>query len=503
MAINNTTDRTTFGPGADAIYAYEESARNRATLTTFGDRANGVFAFGERLLIENDGEIRTNGTNASGILVIGPDAEVVNRGDILTTGGSFGLNGSDGMVVTGNRFNMVNYGDITIAGFAGIAMAGYGNGGFVENAGTIDARPFVGPAMRLSGNDGTALNTGTIFVAGSVAIGAPGGANNALINRGRIEVERAGSSAVVGLSINVSTNARLVNDEGVIVANGVDAWGITGIGTGLLLENSGRIEATGTGALGLGAGPGFFGLRATTDARLVNSGTIRTTGDGSIGLLAIGDGAEITNFGRVEVEGGVRIGGHLGTTAASAVIASGAGVSVLNEAGGRLVSVGEAAPAVQLNVLGGAQTAPAESAATLENRGRIEADAFAVLGGAGEEDVFNFGRIIGDVDLGNGADSYTAGRSGRLDGALTLGAGDDLAVLERGFGKLLIADFRAGAGGEDEIDLSAWGFGSFGAVLARADERDGGVVINLGGGDRLTLEGVALASLQSGDFVIV
>ena len=59
----------------------------------------------------------------------------------------------------------------------------------------------------------------------------------------------------------------------------------------------------------------------------------------------------------------------------------------------------------------------------------------AVLGGAGEETVVNHGRIVGDVVLGDGDDTFVFGNGGTARGDLLLGGGDDLVVIENGSGR--------------------------------------------------------------------
>ena len=67
----------------------------------------------------------------------------------------------------------------------------------------------------------------------------------------------------------------------------------------------------------------------------------------------------------------------------------------------------------------------------------------------------NHGRIVGDVVLGDGDDTFVFGSGGTVAGDVFLGGGDDLVVIEDGSGTSRIADFAAGAAGGDLIDVSA------------------------------------------------
>ena len=76
------------------------------------------------------------------------------------------------------------------------------------------------------------------------------------------------------------------------------------------------------------------------------------------------------------------------------------------------------------------------------------------------------------------------------------GGGSDTFVFAAGTGQDVVSDF---ASGTDHLDLSAFGFGSFAAVQAAMHDDGGNAVIDLGGGNTVTLTGVLSAQIQSGD----
>lgn len=113
-------------------------------------------------------------------------------------------------------------------------------------------------------------------------------------------------------------------------------------------------------------------------------------------------------------------------------------------------------------------------------------------------------RLLG----GDGNDTMLGG--GGRD-TLTGGAGNDRLVggtendgfnFAPGSGADLIVDFEEGAGGGDVIRLIGFGavFDDFTDVLAAATQVGNNVVIDLGGGDAITLQAVALGALNAGDF---
>src|SRR5258708_39957848 len=88
--------------------------------------------------------------------------------------------------------------------------------------------------------------------------------------------------------------------------------------------------------------------------------------------------------------------------------------------------------------------------------------------------------------LGGGADTFVFGSGGRLTGMLFLGGGNDLVRIEKASGSMTIADFEAGPGGKDIIDISAF-YSSFAALKAHSYQSGNDVVVGLGHSDQLVL----------------
>jgi Ca2+-binding RTX toxin-like protein len=104
---------------------------------------------------------------------------------------------------------------------------------------------------------------------------------------------------------------------------------------------------------------------------------------------------------------------------------------------------------------------------------------------------------------GTGADRITGGAG---DDTLIGNGGNDFFILAPGDDADVITDFTAGAGSQDVIDLSAMGaaFDTFAEVQAAAsDDGFGNTVIDFGGGDIITLTGVAVADLHQDDFLFI
>lgn len=119
---------------------------------------------------------------------------------------------------------------------------------------------------------------------------------------------------------------------------------------------------------------------------------------------------------------------------------------------------------------------------------------------------FGVGNELQNQLTGNSAANYLLGGAGNdvLNGkggrdVLFGETGADIFVFERGTGGDVIADFAAGV---DKIDVSAIGFADFNAVRNAMHEVAGTTALDLGGGDLIVINGVALASLQAGDFIL-
>ena len=98
--------------------------------------------------------------------------------------------------------------------------------------------------------------------------------------------------------------------------------------------------------------------------------------------------------------------------------------------------------------------------------------------------------------LGGAGDDVLDGKGG---GDVLFGeAGADTFVFEHGTGGDVIGDFQAGT---DKIDLSAIGY-TWQDVQNSLHENAGNTAIDLGGGDLIVLNGVTIAQLHAGDFIL-
>jgi hypothetical protein len=228
---------------------------------------------------------------------------------------------------------------------------------------------------------------------------------------------------------------------------------------------------------------------------------IDTEGDGAAGVLMAGDGHHLTNSGRITTDGGALDSDILGLIRAAGVVVSGDEALVQNTRSGVIESENGHSAAVELNVVERDGLPASGMSSRLENSGLIKGAGPAVLGGAGHETVINHGHIVGDVMLGDGADTFVFGKGGSVAGDVFLGGGNDLVRIENGSGSSHIADFAAGAASGDVIDVSAF-FSSFHEVQTHSRQLGHDVVITLDRNDQLVLANVHLNALNAGDFLV-
>jgi len=113
------------------------------------------------------------------------------------------------------------------------------------------------------------------------------------------------------------------------------------------------------------------------------------------------------------------------------------------------------------------------------------------------------------LDGGAGADALSgAGGADILVGeagadTLSGGAGDDKFWYSSGDDADRITDFTAGAGSDDAIRLFGFGaaFDTFAEVIAASSQVGADTMIDFGGGNSITLTGVAVGSLHADDFL--
>ena len=98
---------------------------------------------------------------------------------------------------------------------------------------------------------------------------------------------------------------------------------------------------------------------------------------------------------------------------------------------------------------------------------------------------------------GLGGDDVLRGGAG--NDTLYGGTGSDRFVFDNGTGQDIVMDFVSGS---DKLDFRTLGFTSFAQVQAATTDVGGNAVIDLGGGNSVTLTGFLKAQLQSGDVLI-
>ncbi len=401
--------------------------------------------------------------NGADIFTIGSAATPFTNFGNLTTSGDL----ARPIVVTADGLRVNNYGSVTTNGdgSAGI-LVGEPFGTHVNNAVVV--------------NYGTITTTGFTFDDGSTVIYASA-----------IDMYGTGNKA-----INYGTIANLNGDDG----------GMGSIGSNCLIANYGSINSNALGMV-------LDQIDGTeVDSAAVNYGKIHTSADGSYGIWLLVNDSSAKNYGVIQVDGvhsfGMALEGdhnhgeNYGTILATGD--QGRGV-LLNLDGNEFVNRG----AIQTTGEGSVgfrwavgEVDPDSDGGSFTNYGTVQSAAWAVRGNEQHNTVINHGLLSGAVDLDASDDTYVAGKGGSLNGALTLGDGNDLIIFEKGGGSLTVTDFVAGAGTDDVVDLSAFGFDTFANVMSHATQSGTDVVLKLGAKDQIVLQNVALGALAADDFAL-
>lgn len=533
MTIVNRKNISTSGTDDDALSTATQGEHilNFGNLKTTGNLADGIVGIADNVSIFNFAQIETSGLAATGIFVEGSGARVNNFGSVHTSGDDTEDATSDAIIVFGDAFRISNFGDVRVDGDFASALVAIGDNGSILNAGHVISTSIESIVIGIIGDAGQVVNRGQVDVGGTdnaalETLGAHSssinwgrvnltgdlnqgmtlhGADSEAYNHGSIVLDGQNGSGMVATGVG-----HLLDNDGSIAVDGdgsiaMNATGgpFTPEGTDLHVVNSGQISVDGTSSFGVALGlalPNPFGVEFSASHGLVsNSGSIRTEGDGSAAIVMVGNGHDLVNSGEVTANGGIATSDLLGPVRASGVLAAGDNVSIENERTGTITSKHAGSAAIELNHDGAAN---ALLSSLVNNWGLIKGVDVAISGGDGQETVINHGRIVGDVVLGDGADTFVFGKGGTVAGGVFLGGGDDHVVVENGSGTTRIADFVAGGASGDVIDVSAF-FASFGSLQAHSSQRGGDVVIALDHNDKLELANVLLSTLDPGDFLFV
>jgi hypothetical protein len=407
----------------------------------------------------------------------------INRSNMTTT-----ADGADIFVVGPAQSPFTNFGNLTTSGNLASSIRVAANEVSVTNKGALSTSGDGSPGITIGDifgqhyDDVTVANYGSISTTGNtfdngVALAFPDGIssygnNNSLMNYGSITVTSS------------------------------DGAGLDSIGSNCLLANYGSISAAGAG-LAANAIDG-----SETGNTLVNFGQIHTTADGNFGIVCFSADSVVKNYGTIQADGilsfGIGLleadnhGENYGTILATGEL--GRGVLLSNGDSFDNYGIIRTTGANSVGARFSGDNLPGSDGGAFTNFGKIMSTGWSVRGSASDDHFVNHGSLSGNADMGGGDDTFVAGNGGSLSGTLTLGDGNDLIVFEKGGGSLIVTDFVAGAGTDDVIDLSAFGFTSLADLMAHASQLGSDVMLKLGAKDHIVLDNVSLGSLSADDF---
>jgi Ca2+-binding RTX toxin-like protein len=252
--------------------------------------------------------------------------------------------------------------------------------------------------------------------------------------------------------------------------------------------------ATGTGSGGDAAGDTYSGIEQVNGSAYADT----LTGDGNVNVF-FGNGGDDTLYGGA---GDTLFGGTGNDT--FYVTASNVGLS---EAAGE----GFDTVVVQTSIytVGGVLEIERIDAALTTNNSITGSSTDNIINGNIGSDVLDGGAGNDTLNGNDGTDTLVGGagndvlNGGAGNDALYGGSQNDTFVFHAGFGKDLIADFTAGTGVGDVIQVETSIFADFAAIQSHAQQVGANTVITFDAADTITLQNVNLGNLAADDFWFV
>ena len=425
LNVNNLT--TSITP-ADGVYGIEFTSSAAGDIAinsntgTFGistTNAYGIYAYtqGGQVTIDSTGDIAANGGGGISVLRNGgtTDVSITSVGNITSTFAGISVNSGQS---TG-AITIDSTGDITAGTAIDAANDGYGNVSVTSN-GTLLAS-ITGISARAAYDDVTVNNTGNITADNLYGIYARSGSTGtvSVTNHGNVA---AYSDAIFARS---DTGAVTVNSTGDLTsATGRGIYAANAGAGAVTVTNNGNITSSSTGirAASIG-GAGTVTVNSTGD--------ITVSGANVSAILASTDGASAASVTSI---------GNLSATRYGIFVVSQGGVVTVDSTGNVTSGVDavrvDATTATGNVTLGAGKVYGARdgvnlysgAANTLTNFASLSGGTRAVSGGAGNDKVYNYGIITGNVDLGGGANTFNNMPVGTFNSgtAVNLGAGNTL-----------------------------------------------------------------------------
>lgn len=439
---------STVGAKSNGVYAIDTGYQNGGSQTvsikagpvsTLGDAASGIYAVGPNVTISANGPVSTAGNLATGIYAAGIGGAVtVTAGDVSTKGDfssgirGFSSYGTVDITTTGaistagaNSYGVLAFGsaDLTISNSGSVKTAGkFARGLYaisstghstITSSGTISTTGSFAEGIRaISFADGvTVSSTGTINTTGDYSAGIIAGRDRT----GRGDKTAAVADAAVP-TVTVAANA--------ISTSGVHSNGVVAVNYAFGGSTSVDVHDITT------TGPSSAGIASVTFGDLaIKAGNIHSSG---IAIYAHTLGAynqAITVTGSVVSSGSTAI--LVATSSGDSSITIGKGGSVIG-GGHRDPVYIDAGDGILLDVYAG--TGTINNAGTIATAG----DGFAIEGGGGLD------------YYGNASNRFIVNNSGKIVGAVKLGAGADVLNNSGVFVATKDSDF--GGGGDSFVN---------------------------------------------------
>ena len=451
--------------------------------------------------VENFGLISSD---SRAVNIDGSGVDFNNFGRIIGTGDQ--RNGTVYAAATAEDYSVFN-------GRRGVIDAGEGNqgSGVALQTGDVPGDVVEAEVVNLGSITGRGEGEGNLTGHGvRVFAGDSDGTNTFLgdiVNEGRITSDGAGGGADGGDGILVDT---LITFEGEIFNSGTIDSADDGIEVNVEsvfigdIVNTGRIISEDDAI--------FVDDVATFTGDIINDGTLDSEDEGIELDPSVFFTGNITNNGRINAEddgiflsGGVDLTGDIVNNGSIRADEVGIFITDVDAFDGSIINRGTVTGDADRDGFGASIDASiAQVDLTVLNTGRLNGD---VLLGEGD-DLFDGanGRVDGDIFGGGGEDQIFAGsgsdviNGGSGNDTLTGGDRTDTFVFELGTGSDTVTDFSFS---RERLDVSDFFADQASALAAaRQDGADTVIDLDLAGGDEVRLLGVNVADLDADNFLV-
>jgi len=300
LGINESTGSIlVMGDDSDGMLGTEAvELQNHGSITVHGGTSEGMFVIGDAIM-GNSGTIIADGDGSGGIDLIGRAGQITNSGSIDVTGlENYGISAFFDSIGTSGAttLSITNDGSIHATGSPtyGISVEGY-DGAVIDNNMAVEVNGDNAQAISVGGTASVVNNsaTGTVIATGDGAYAIALGGTGQITNNGLVLAEGVAAFGIAaqgdGVTVSNAENARVDVTE-------IDSIGMGVRGNNAILHNDGIVATQSSRSLAVGV---------EGDDAIITTGPasgVTTLGVESPGVKVLGNFVDLTNGGLISTK---------------------------------------------------------------------------------------------------------------------------------------------------------------------------------------------------------